>query len=370
MSTNQPPVDHAATAANLVAMSDEDRAAAFKNLSGKAKKKVGPEMERIYAAQKDQAAAGPSTEHAQPGGEDSDEDDGVVMPTPGTTAPPTAPPTTAPAIVQKKPETISDAEVQEMWAEIDKFDITQISPEDLRIFEYEGFNPDEILRAMISQQKINNIPKAEFLRDVAVLCGLAIVKGTVNDNNLKKMQKAGQDVFHKLSARYGIKKGSAKGQSSDVVTVSRIAAAFPGTVVRLLHEQKVQGRDFVGPLKSSKMPSAIRHQALAACIPREADDDLKGFLLAAITAFSVDQSLIISKPKPKLDVAIPNQTNFIRVAHEGRYPRESVRKAIFKGISWEGMWEPISICVKELAKHDETVKPIDLPTFRTSLNKL
>ena len=85
-----------------------------------------------------------------------------------------------------------------MWVAIDTFDVSQINPADLQIFEYEGFNPDEVLRAPMPQQRINKIRNSEVMRDIAVLCDLAVTKGNVNDNNFKKMRKDRQDTFLKL----------------------------------------------------------------------------------------------------------------------------------------------------------------------------
>lgn len=301
---------------------------------------------------------------ANPAKEDDADESDVEFPEP-------TPTTTVVSKPNQKTTEISDDQLRDMWTLIESMSTSEIDPEDLRVFEYEGFNPSAILRALMVRMIDEKISKDQFKKDIMTLCGVAIIKGSVNNDNYKKMKPKGQEVFQKLQERYSIKLGSAKGLDSSVVTVSRIAASFPGVIIDLLLNQKVEARVFGGPMKSSKLPAPLRHQAMAACIPRSLDDGTKNFLLGCVAAYSVDQSLTISsKRKPKKEDVVRDQANFVRVAHQSAFPTEGMRNAIFKKVTWDKYMDEMTTCAKEFEKLDDSFGLVDMPTLKADISKI
>jgi len=143
-----------------------------------------------------------------------------------------------------KDDEVEEGDLKDMWNKVDLFDVTTIDPESLRIFEYEGFNPDLVLKTLMEGMKRNKISQASFLRDIMIMCGMAVIKGTVNDKNYKKMKKAGQDEFMRLESLYGLVRGGGKNMAAEKVTIARIAATFPGKILQLLQTKRVQPREY------------------------------------------------------------------------------------------------------------------------------
>lgn len=342
----------------LEKMNPEEQKLAFEALTSRTqKKKVNQEIASREAARK--AAATTTAEES--------EDEEVVF-TPAPTAPGTSEKGKEKQISK---EEISETEMQDMWSKIDILDVSTIDPEALRVFEYEGFNPDMILRTLLMGKKRNNVTQSSFLSDILIMCGMAIIKGTVNERNFKKMKKQGQDEFVRLESTYGLVRGGGRNLDAEKVNVSRIAATFPGKVLQLLQAKKVTPREYYGPMKSSSLPAVIRHQALAACIPRNLPEQTRNYFLGLITAFSVDQSIVISAAKkPDVEKLLLDQGNFIRVAHSGKYPPEAIRVTIFRQYDWTSMFDDLQTCAKALKKADDTFILIDKAQFRSDINSL
>lgn len=251
---------------------------------------------------------------------------------------------------------ISESELRSLWSDIEGMDVTILSPDVVKAFEYQGFNPEAVLRTMAKHKKANNINDRNFLLDVMTLCSIAIIKGSITKENLTKMSDAGKMRYDELEKRYGITRGGGKAKPAEVVTVARIAAAFPGIVIRLLQENKVPGRKFVADLGTHNLPSAMRHQAFAAVIPHDLDDDCKKFLLDLTVCFSVDQTKVISKTKDSLLSMIDRQKQFTDVSHNSVFPSDSNRKQIFKKFNWKKMYpDMLSVATKIKTKWPEII---------------
>lgn len=253
----------------------------------------------------------------------------------------TAPAQAQTATVDPDLASVDEAMIRSFMDEIETYDEKQLLTEELKEFEYQGFNPEMILKTLLVNMRKAKIGKEQFLKDVNVLCALAIIKGSVNDNNLKKMSDKGKARYDELEKRYGITRGGGRGKPAEVVTVARIAAAFPGNVIKLLHSEKVDGRKFISDLRTHELPGVLRHQALAACIPQTMGSEAKNFLLDLVTAFSVDQTKVISKSKEDLKVLIDRQSQFTLTSHNGQYPSANTRKTIINLYNWGSLYDKI-----------------------------
>nr|UZN45215.1 nucleocapsid protein [Citrus concave gum-associated virus] len=230
---------------------------------------------------------------------------------------------------------ISDIQLAEMWQEIDLMDVTSIDSESLKVFDHQGFKPNEILKSLMVQARKNKVSKEDFKTDILMMCAISIIKGSINEHNFKKLSTEGQTEVQRLEKTYGIKRGSGRSEPANVVTISRIGATFPGKIIQLFLAGKVTARKFIGPFKSHTLPQYVRHQAFSAVIPSSLNDRTKMYLLDIITAFSVDQSICISpnkKEKPDLSNLFEKQRAFVQTTSDAEYPPEIVRKKIFSTI--------------------------------------
>jgi hypothetical protein len=244
---------------------------------------------------------------------------------------------------------ITEKEIHSMWKSIDEYDVTLLDPEVVEAFKYQGFDPSAVLKSLMRSKKANKITQKDFLNDINTLCALAIIKGSITDKNIQKMSDKGKSIYDALEKKYSITRGGGKGKPAEVVTVARIAAAFPGKVIQLLQCRKVPGRDFVGEFQTHKLPGVIKHQALAACIPQSLPDKSKQFLLDLVTAYSVDQTKTISKTKGDTNELLERQRQFTNVSHNGMFPPEEMRKQIIKQYNWNELFDsinPVAVHIK------------------------
>lgn len=234
------------------------------------------------------------------------------------------------------PNEITESEIAAMWLAIDSADVSGLDQDALRIFEYQGFDPKKILISLMKAKKRNGVADDAFKADILTLCAISIIKGSINNNNIKKISEEGQQVISRLETTYGIKRGSGRKEKPEIITISRIGATFPGKIIQLICAGKVQGRTFIGPFSSSSLPNFMRHQAFAAVIPRMLKQKTRDFLLSLVTAFSVDQSIQINpnkKEKMEPSSVFASQMNFVIVTHNSQYPPEHTKLAIFKTLN-------------------------------------
>jgi len=192
----------------------------------------------------------------------------------------------------------------------------------------------------------------------------------MTEKNIKKMSDAGKAQYDVLEKRYNITRGGGKGQAADVITVARVAAAFPGKVIELLQTNKVPGRDFQGDFKTNRLPGVVKHQALAACVPKDLAERSRDFLLDIVTAFSVDQTKTISKTKDSLEDLIDRQKQFTNVSHGGSYPPEEVRKRIIKSFNWNDIFPEIAPVAVTIKSKWNDFHSITQQQFVEDINKL
>jgi len=266
-------------------------------------------------------------EKAAAEGQDSGSDDGID-PTPDPTSSSKKPPA-PPAAPQ--PVVVSDREVDAFWKTMEGLSGDDLIDADVvRDFQYVGFDPNVIMRSIISKGRSAGRTNAAIMSDIAKLCTIAVIKGSITDTNLKKMSDAGKIAYGQLEAIYNLKKGGSKGVDPDVITVARVGAAFPGSISKILMQRPDFAKRFAGPFGSKTLPPYLRHQSAAACIPETLSENLKGFLLGLVTAYTSDQSKVISKSKDKADELYDRQESFIMQTHSSLYPIEKVRKELFK----------------------------------------
>jgi hypothetical protein len=226
---------------------------------------------------------------------------------------------------------ITEEEAEKFWAELEALSGDQIIDNQVVLdFQYIGFNPNVILKSIISRGRSARKSNEEIVKDISQMCTIAIIKGSVTDTNLKKMSEAGKRTYTSLETTYGLKRNGSKGLDPQEVTIARVGAAFPGSMMKILMVRPDLSKKFSGPFSSKTLPPYLRHQSAAACIPETLNETAKSFLIGLIVAYTSDQSRVISKSKDKTADVYERQENFITQTHSSSYPAEEVRKKIFK----------------------------------------
>lgn len=234
----------------------------------------------------------------------------------------------------KKPITsvsVSDKDLDAFWILLDNSKMSMYLDEDvINDFKYQGFDANAVLKKILSNGLSAGKKNKEILRDISTMCTIAIIVGSITDHNIKKMSEKAKLTYGGLETTYGLVRGGTKGKDSSVVTVSRVAAAFPGAVMSILIKKPALAKTFAGPFGSKSLPSYLRHQSAAACIPDTLDEKVKEYLLGMITAYTADQTKVLTKSKDSSLELYERQENFTAQGYSSTYPATKVRISLFK----------------------------------------
>jgi hypothetical protein len=268
-----------------------------------------------------------------------------------------------------KPKTeVKQSEVDKFWKDLESMDInTLIDPQILDDFRYVGFDPNTILRTIITKGKAAKKSSQEIRTDIASMCVIAIMKGSITDNNVRKMSDAGKRTYSKLEETYGLKRGGTKGVDPSVATIARVGAAFPGAMMQVLLKNPDLAKKFSGPFSSKVLPSYLRHQSAAAIIPDSCNSKLKDFLLGLITAYTSDQSKTISRSKDSASELFDRQQNFVSQTNSAMFPSETVRKSLFKHMTLENDYDSLVTVATAIKKVDSSFNVLSLEDLKTMM---
>lgn len=232
--------------------------------------------------------------------------------------------------------------VDQFWKELESMDpVSLLSDDVLDAFKYVGFNPDILLREFLHRGRVSGKNGKEISKDLIDVVTIAIIKGSVTEKNLKKTSDSGKVLYKKLQDVYDLQTGGARSRDSSYLTVARVAAAVPGTITSILVKKPEFAKTFVGPFGSKSLPTYLRHQSAAACIPSDTPERLKDFLLGLITAFTADQTKALSKSKATAEELFDNQLNFVMTTFSSSHPSEQYRKKIFQQFSLSNDFEKL-----------------------------
>lgn len=259
---------------------------------------------------------------------------------------------------------VSDSALDAFWAELETLDISALISEDVvKAFEYQGFNPNVLLKTLMVRGLTLKKPREQIQEDIVNLVTIAVLKGSITEKNLLKMSDEGKIAYAKFEKDYKLQKGGSKGKGSDHITVARVAASMPGIVMQVLKAKPTLSKLFPGPFGSTALPYYLRHQAAAACIPSTTPDRLKDFLLGLITAFTADQTKALSSAKTGSEELFDKQVSFVLTTHTSLHPSDDSRLKIFKKtFSIENDYEKIASVAAKIkkVKSDFVVLTLDL----------
>jgi len=264
---------------------------------------------------------------------------------------------------------ITDQDAEVFWKELERMDGNDLlNDQVIADFQYVGFDPNQVMKSIIAAGKSAKKSNLEILSDIAKMCTIAIIKGSITDQNLKKMSDNGKRSYGAIEATYNLKRGGSKGVDPKVVTIARVGAAFPGSMIKILMKKPDLAKKFSGPFGSKTLPPYLRHQSAAACIPETLDEAAKSFLIGLIIAYTSDQSKVISKTKDKPEELFDRQENFISSTHGSSYPSEDVRKSIFKQWTLVADFEKLNSVAVNINKIVRTFELISKEDFQTAVS--
>jgi len=266
---------------------------------------------------------------------------------------------------------VTDKELNAFWDDLERYSGDNLlDAQVLADFQYVGFDANEIMRSIIQAGTAAKRKRDVILSDIAKMCTIAVVKGSITDRNLKKMSDAGKKTYSELEALYNLKKGGSKGVDPKVVTIARVGAAFPGSIMKILMKRPDLAKKFAGPFGTKILPPYLRHQSAAACIPDSLSDDVKTFLLGLITAYTSDQSKVISKSKDSPSDIFDNQENFVTSTNSSSYPSEQVRKSLFQTWTLVADFEKLQTVAAQIVKVNKSFEIISKETLQTAISAL
>lgn len=263
---------------------------------------------------------------------------------------------------------VTESDIIKFWAEIEAMSGNDLlNTQVIQDFQYVGFDPNTILRSIIQRGRAAKRSGTLIKSDIAQMCTIAIIKGSITETNLKKMSDAGKKSYGEIEALYGLKRGGSKGVDPEVITVARVGAAFPGSMMKILLKRPDLAKVFSGPFGSKVLPSYLRHQSAAACIPETMEVKSKTFLLGLIIAYTSDQSKVISKTKKLPSEIFEDQESFITQTHSSNYPTLEVRKSIFKSWSLIADFDKLKAVGDNILKIVKDFEPVSKEDLQSAI---
>lgn len=177
---------------------------------------------------------------------------------------------------------------------ISSIDITIFS-----IFEYQGFDPEAIIKKLVLLKNHYKLTDDEMKEQIMYMIAANIYMGNLSGKALGRRSQDGRDMIDTLCSRYEIKVGSTNtGLPSDVLTFPRIAGSFP--VLSCKMAEVLPTKDHVGKaFQSVKVPRFMRMNAFAALCDKKLELRSRLFLLKAVAAYSCDQSIVYEEGRRK-----------------------------------------------------------------------
>jgi len=231
--------------------------------------------------------------------------------------------------------------------------ITSIDVTIFSIFEYQGFDPEAIVRKLLVLQKHYELSDDDMKVQIMYMIAANIYMGNLSGKALGRRSQEGRDMIDDLCSRYEIKVGTTNtGLPSDVLTFPRIAGSFP--VLSCKMATVLPTKDHPGkPFMSVTVPKFMRMNAFASLCHPDLGERTRVFLLKAVAAYSCDQGIVYEEGRRKklkmkaedlkVDAATvaADQWTFIWNAAESKVPPKEVKQAAFVAFNVSGVYSTI-----------------------------
>lgn len=128
-------------------------------------------------------------------------------------------------------------------------------------FAYEGFNPILIRKKLME--------RTTYKSDIPVLISLYVQRGTNTTKILKTVSEEGKNLLEALFLKYQIKPSVSSSSGRTVLTLSRIAAAYPDAVVRLINDKPEFFNTPIHTENWKQVPHCMMVPCFASTIPKK-----------------------------------------------------------------------------------------------------
>jgi len=229
-------------------------------------------------------------------------------------------------------EDITDETIQRVLITISSVDLSSLPSALSSRYDFLGFNPKDFIKALLTKQKVKTISNSDFQSDIVKMIYMFVKIGNPNpETNLKRRSPEALTDYTSLRDKYNIVI-KAKAQAANVITIPRVASAFPILTMRI--GEKLGVRDFVGPYNSAKLPWFCKMQVFPSIIPLTLPDSTRNFLLAANAAYTAEQSIALDKDSTKTaEQFVVEQFRFVMTIYNSPFPDNSQRTAYFKSLN-------------------------------------
>jgi hypothetical protein len=253
---------------------------------------------------------------------------------------------------------LDDSAVESFVAKTVEVQISQVDISIFAIFEFQGFDPDAIIRKLLILKDHYGLSDEELKEDIMYMIAANIYMGNLSGKAMGRRSQDGRDMIDDLVARYKIQAGTTgTGKSSDIITFPRVAGSFP--IVSCRMATRLPTKTMVGQaFKSEPVPRFMRMSAFASFCKAGLKERSRLFLLKCVAAYSCDQSIVFEVGKRKKlhktgdDLKVDplaigaEQWPFIWNAAESKVPNLSQAKKMMIEFNVSGLFETLKPVVE------------------------
>jgi hypothetical protein len=215
---------------------------------------------------------------------------------------------------------IRDDQVIKFKRRIRKWTQEKIDPSKYSYLEFVGFNPEIIRNAFIAMGLYYSMTFDQLIEDIMTIIAMNLYMGNMLEKNRKRRSDEAKKVIAEMAQKYNLKYGqTSTGLDPHVITVPRVAAAFPILTVRMFHVLKPN--TLLGmPFLSMSVPDAMRTSVFCSFLHVKLAHRTRLFLMKVVACYSCDQSVIFSSDpktrKPTLEApdAYSRQWTYIQAS--------------------------------------------------------
>lgn len=195
---------------------------------------------------------------------------------------------------------------------------------DMTEFLFEGFDPEIIMKELLSICKKKKITKKTFKSDMSTLIAICCNRGPINSKIKNRTSPEGVTRMNELIAKYNLKTDiTSRDISRTDITPSRIVNVFPLATVDICHKSDY-ARDFSGPFNSMNIPQCMKNTCFSACIP--SGKKSSELLLKVYMLYVMDLSVVTQGIDPdKFADSYNKQLNFVKAAMNAKKPPNDLR---------------------------------------------
>nr|WJN61951.1 nucleocapsid protein [Liriomyza bunyavirus] len=202
-------------------------------------------------------------------------------------------------------------------------------------FAYQGFDPTITKRLIEICQ-----PDPQLrVRELLVLVGIVLTRGTSIVSKLNKMSATGKEMLTNLKRVYHLYTGPASGATANTITLSRILNAFPEVAFKYLEEfpnsnRPISVTTMIG-LGYTAFPSSMRGGFFFNLIPSRSDmisaSAKHEAVVKATLAYLVEENLVLTRNRSRSEVrdktmVLSSILTYAQAAHLSLAVTTTVRK--------------------------------------------